>query len=77
MGERDLSFGIPWDYVGPFYLASLLSLVPLSGAPLSGAGQLGDSYSSDPVTRLIQSNYTPKNLKLLGQMTFLSFAEEK
>ena len=59
--------------------------------PLSGAGQLGPlslvqgnlaplSLVQDNLatrTRLIQSNYTPKNLKLLGQMTFLSFAEEK
>ena len=84
MGERDLRFGIPKDYVGPFSLASLLSLVLLSlvQGNLATRTRLIQFLSLvqgnlATRTRLIQSNYTPKNPKLLGQMILSSFAEEK
>ena len=58
---------------------SMSSLWPLSGSsPLSGAGLLSLVQGNLATrTRLIQSNYTPKNPKLLGQMILSSFAEEK
>ena len=66
----------------PKLLASLAECVVKSMSslwPLSGSSPLLSLVQGNLATRtrLIQSNYTPKNPKLLGQMILSSFAEEK
>ena len=64
---------------GEIHVLSLASLWPLSGSsPLLSLVLLSLVQGNLATrTRLIQSNYTPKNPKLLGQMILSSFAEEK
>ena len=61
---------------GEIHVLSLASLWFLSSPLLSLVLSLVQGNLATR-TRLIQSNYTPKNPKLLGQMILSSFAEEK